>query len=157
MTHKEFVRIVREREDVWGVTSFYRAIAIVFGRAGLAVVAACVATILAMPLWFTAAHPMYALWSVAAIISWYFARPNFGAGDVIVRMIVAGIGFALSADADLARIGIALIFGCWIAGAILKFATMKLMELRLLKSAASFERLQTAGLLAFLKQTSDES
>lgn len=157
MTHKQFVRIVRNREDVWGVASFYRAVATVFGPAGLTMVLLAVSAILAMPVWFAIARPAHALWSAGAIASWLLARPNFGAGDVIARMIVAGIGYALATNKDLAAIGVALIFGCWLAGAILKFAAMKTMELRLLRSAAAFNKLHSAGLLVFLKQTADES
>ncbi|HJT18341.1 MAG TPA: hypothetical protein VJ853_13165 [Thermoanaerobaculia bacterium] len=149
--------MVRRREDVWGVTAFYRAIAVVFGAAGLTIIAIVVAAILAGPVWFAIAHPTYALWSAGAIVSWLLARPNFGAGDVIVRMVVAGIGYTISEDKNVAAIGAGLLFGCWLAGAILKFVAMKLMEARLLRSASSFEKLQTAGLLVFLKQTSDES
>ncbi|HJT18640.1 MAG TPA: hypothetical protein VJ853_14690 [Thermoanaerobaculia bacterium] len=155
MTHKQFVRVVRNREDVWGVTSFYRATAVVFGRAGLAVIGVAMAAIVAAPLWFAIAHPTYALWSAGAIVSWLLARPNFGAGDVIARMIVAGIGYVVSTDKNLAAIGAALIFGCWLAGAILKFATMKTMEARLLRSAKAFNRLQAAGFLIFQKQVSE--
>src|SRR5690242_11263878 len=132
MTHKQFVRIVRTREDVWGVTSFYRAIRVVFGRVGLAVVLVFVAVIVAVPVWFVIQHPTYALWSAGAIVSWLLARPNFGAEDVVARMIVAGIGYWLSPDKNLAATGVALIFGCWLAGAILKFVAMKLLESRLL-------------------------
>jgi len=148
---------VRNREDVWGVTSFYPAIRVVFGGAGLAAVFVFVAIIIAVPVWFAIQHPTYALWPAGAIVSWLLARPDFGAGDVIARMIVAGVGYLLSPDKNLAATGVALIFGCWLAGAILKFVAMKLMEFRLLESAASFERLQSAGLLVFLKQTTDES
>ena len=148
---------MRNREDVWGVTSFYRAIAVVFGRTGVAIIAMAIATILAAPVWFAAAHPRYMLWSAGAIVSWLLARPNFGASDVIVRMIFAGAGYALASDTNLAAIGVAMVFGCWLAGAILKFAAMKIMEARLVRSANSFNKLQAAGLLVFLKQTSDES
>lgn len=155
MTHKQFVRIVRNREDVWGVTSFYRAIAAVFGRTGVAVIAIFTAAILGAPVWFAVAHPSYALWSVGAIVSWLLARPNFGAGDVIARMIVAGIGYIVTVDKNLAAIGAALIFGCWLAGAILKFGAMKTMEARLLQSANAFNKLQAAGLLIFQKDFSE--
>lgn len=158
-SHHDFVEMSTDRQWVWGVTDFYQAMRVVFGRIGIVVAASIAVALLLAPVAFAwtavqQGRPALIVWSVLAAISWYLARPDFGFADVIVRAICLGAAALLArSGGDLHLIGGGMVIAVFLLGALTKFVVMQMMQSRLRRSPEAFERLVAADLFLFERRT----
>jgi hypothetical protein len=159
-SHADFVAMSTDRQWVWGVTDFYQAVGAVFGRIGTVVVTSIAVIILLAPVAFAwiamqQGRPALVLWSVLAAISWYLARPNFGFLDAFGRLVCLGIASLLARSGGKLHLeGGIVVVVVFFLGVLTKVVTMQLMQLRLRRSRAAFERLVAANLYVFERRGS---
>jgi len=141
-----------DRQWVWGVRDFYQAVSVVFGRIGTVAVTSIAVIILLAPVAFAwivirQGHPALVVWPVLSAISWYLARPNFGFLDLFPRAVCLGIASLLARSGGKLHIaGGALVVIVFLLGALTKVVVMQMMQFRLRRSRAAFERLVAADL-----------
>jgi len=159
-SHADFVDMSTDRQWVWGVRDFYQSVRVVFGRIGTVAVTSIAGIILLAPVAFAwiavqQGRPALIVWSVLSAISWYLARPNFGFLDVLPRAVCLGIASLLSSSGDKRHlIGGTLVVIVFVFGALTKYVAMQMMQFRLRRSAAAFERLVAADQFVFERRTS---
>lgn len=151
-SHADFVDMSTDRQWVWGVRDFYQAVSVVFGRIGTVAVTSIAVIILLAPVAFAwivirQGHPALVVWPVLSAISWYLARPNFGFLDLFPRAVCLGIASLLARSGGKLHIaGGALVVIVFLLGALTKVVVMQMMQFRLRRSRAAFERLVAADL-----------
>lgn len=159
-THADFVDMSSDRQWVWGVRDFYQAVGVVFGRTGTVLVTCVAGIILIAPVVFAwvavqQGRPALVIWSVLSAISWYLARPNFGFLDVLSRAVCLGIASLLArSGGKLHLVGGSLVVIVFLLGALTKVVVMQVMQFRLRRSPAAFERLVASDLFVFERRTS---
>jgi hypothetical protein len=155
MEHDEFVERTRNNEILWGITGFFRPVALAWGTGGLVAVVAGSLLAFAPALVFgvyCVLHQEYAAlaWALPTTLAFMVGVPNLNCIAGFPWVICAAIGLVLTFFfGPLHLVGGLLPGLTWFLSGAVKGVTMVSMESRLHESPKAYKKLKESGALFF--------